>query len=456
MRSAIRVLAAAVVAMAMSSPLVAADMQAGKGVSTSSLDVSSGSQPSIILQEDNFDSESLSQQLSDKFDEPLSLQLSKKCLAKCAKEAAKCVARCKLSSGKLRARALGMSCTQKCAVHAASCSGKCAFKEENPFADEEDFEEEDDEDAALMGEALYQTEFTSFIKRHAKQYPHDEFSLRYDIFKANLNMINEHNAAGHSTTLAVNEFADMTFEEFHARMTGLQARNSEYLRALNSEGPHSKLTKLASSVDWRQKGAVTPVKNQQSCGSCWAFSAIGAVEGVHAIKTGKLVSLSEQQLVDCSRSYGNRGCNGGLMDQAFEYIIKNQGVTTESAYPYTAKDGTCRTGQTAAATLTKYVDVTANSESALLAAANIGPVSVAIEADTQVFQFYQSGILDDVRCGQQLDHGVLLVGYGTENGKDFYVVKNSWGSSWGEGGYIRMARGKNQCGIAKMASYPVV
>jgi len=419
MRTALRVLAAALVAMAVSSPFVAA------------LEV----QPGAALTSEE------------------ALQVNGKCLAKCAIDAGVCVTKCKL-----RMRGLGLSCNQKCALSAAACSGKCLLSDSNnPFVETDDDDEDTTEviDSALINEALYQTEFTSFIKRHAKQYPHDEFSLRYDIFKANLNMINEHNAAGHSTTLAVNEFADMTFDEFHARMTGLQARENEYLRALNSEGPHTQLTKLASSVDWRAKGAVTPVKNQQSCGSCWAFSAIGAVEGVHAIKTGKLVSLSEQQLVDCSRSYGNHGCNGGLMDQAFEYIIKNKGVTTGAAYPYTAKDGTCRLGQTAAATLTKYVDVATNSESALLAAANIAPVSVAIQASSQVFQFYKSGILSDPKCGQNLDHGVLLVGYGTENGHDYYIVKNSWGSSWGEGGYIRFARGTNQCGIAKMATYPV-
>jgi C1A family cysteine protease len=211
-------------------------------------------------------------------------------------------------------------------------------------------------------------------------------------------------------------------------------------------------------VDWRQKNAVTPVKNQQQCGSCWAFSTTGSVEGAHAIKTGNLVSLSEQQLVDCSGAQGNQGCNGGLMDQAFQYIISNNGITTESSYPYTAQQGTCQTNVTSAATISSFVDVTANSETSLMQAINVGPVSIAIEADQPCFQFYSGGILSDPSCGTQLDHGVLLVGYGTDSSTNtpYWIVKNSWGASWGESGYIRLIRNQNECGVAAEASYPVV
>jgi len=307
-----------------------------------------------------------------------------------------------------------------------------------------------------LTEQDYQGFFTSFVRRFNKNYAADEFFPRYAIFKANYNKIRQHNKGQHTYSMAVNEFADMTFEEFHSKMTGYKPRNRAYARSLNTEGPHTELKSLAASVDWRAQGAVTPVKNQGQCGSCWSFSTTGSVEGAHAIATGKLVSLSEQQLVDCSADEGNQGCNGGMMDQAFEYIISNGGITTEAAYPYTAQDGTCQSGQSAAATISTYVDVTAGSESALLAAVNIGPVSVAIEADQQCFQFYSGGILSDPSCGTQLDHGVLVVGYGTENGQDFWIVKNSWGASWGESGYIRLARGSNECGIATEPSYPVV
>jgi len=176
------------------------------------------------------------------------------------------------------------------------------------------------------------------------------------------------------------------------------------------------------------------------------------MEGLNFIKTGKLVSLSEQQLVDCSGSYGNQGCNGGLMDQAFEYVIKN-GITDEASYPYKARDGTCLK-KTAVVHIKGYHDVPSGQEAQLMPALDINPVSVAIEADQTCFQFYAGGILDNPACGEQLDHGVLAVGYGTEGNQDYWIVKNSWGKSWGEAGYIRMIRNENQCGIDLAASYP--
>jgi len=212
------------------------------------------------------------------------------------------------------------------------------------------------------------------------------------------------------------------------------------------------------SVDWRTKGAVTPIKNQGQCGSCWAFSTTGSVEGAYFISTGKLVSLSEQQLVDCSGAYGNEGCNGGLMDDAFKYIIANGGLDTESDYAYTARDGVCNKAKAAihAASIKSFADVPANQEAQLIAAVAKTPVSVAIEADQSGFQFYKSGVFAGP-CGTQLDHGVLAVGYDTTATTPYWIVKNSWGTSWGDQGYIMMAQGKGAhglCGINMMASYP--
>jgi len=250
-----------------------------------------------------------------------------------------------------------------------------------------------------------------------------------------------------------NAFADLTWEEFRSNKLGYNAIDNAHLRSKNAkpitlEGP------AAASVDWRTKGIVTPVKDQGQCGSCWAFSTTGSTEGAVAQKTGNLVSLSEQQLVDCSTAQGNQGCNGGLMDYGFQYIISNKGITSEASYPYKATGpNTCTKGKAVAATISSFQDV-ATTETALLAAVAKQPVSVAIEADQEAFQFYSGGVLT-AACGTNLDHGVLAVGYGTDSGTDYWIVKNSWGASWGESGYIRLVRGKNQCGIADAASYPI-
>lgn len=310
-----------------------------------------------------------------------------------------------------------------------------------------------------LSEGVYQSEFTSYVKAHRKTYATDEFFGRFAVFKANLDKIRRHNTEAaqgkHTFSMAVNEFADMTHSEFVTRFTGYAGvQAEENLLMSDFAAPHLNVTAPMASVDWRQRNAVSGVKNQGSCGSCWAFSTVGATEGAYAVKTGRLASLSPQQLVDCSKA--NSACNGGLMTRAMQWIIDNKGITTDASYPYTGKAGACRSGMSKAATLSRFVNVGSGSESGLMSALNLGPVSVALQASSQAFQFYKNGVLSDSSCGNKLDHGVLAVGYGTENGRDYWIVKNSWGTGWGEGGYIRILRGKNLCGVASQATYAVV
>jgi len=306
-------------------------------------------------------------------------------------------------------------------------------------------------------EEQYQWLFTKWIQQHQKQYEHDDFFFRFTVWKNNFDAINEFNSNGNASyTLGINHLGDLTSAEFKQYYLGYKPISRSYIRSQN-EAPVSDRVDLPTSVDWRLKNAVTPVKDQGQCGSCWAFSTTGSLEGAFAIKTGTLTSLSEQELVDCSDSYGNEGCNGGLMDEAFEYVIAN-GLCTEASYPYTAADGTCKSKCTSAidkGDLSSYKDLP-QDESQFMTAVAQQPVSIAIEADSMGFQFYLSGVFDNSGCGTNLDHGVLIVGYGTDSGKDYWIVKNSWGGSWGEKGYIRMVRNKNECGLTLSASYPIV
>jgi len=285
-----------------------------------------------------------------------------------------------------------------------------------------------------------------------------EARKRLAIFKDNLNEIEQHNAlykqGKTSYTKGVNQFADWTKNEFVQYVNkGLTNKPSIVGTTFNS----TKGFIAPQSVDWRSKNVVTGVKDQGGCGSCWSFSSTGAVEGQLGIR-GNLVSLSEQNLMDCSWDQGNMGCGGGLMTAAFDYIEQN-GIMSEADYPYEEYDGSCRADASKIVTkISNYVNIPAGSESALQQAVAIqGPVSVAIDATFEL-QLYDSGILNDLTCSRaSLNHGVLLVGYGSENGQDYYIVKNSWGASWGEKGYFRLSRDRsNECGIASMATYPVL
>jgi len=305
--------------------------------------------------------------------------------------------------------------------------------------------------ASAAPPASYDMLWKEFQGQWPKVYVREEEDYRFSVFKKNVDKMAEENAKGNSYRLGLTEFSDMTEDEFASKyLTGYRSDLRPFhLETVPWQSPN---ITVPESIDWVTKGGVTPVKNQGSCGSCWAFSSTGSLEGAYFVATGKLVSLSEENLVQCDQV--DSGCKGGLMDNAFGYV-KSHGIASEAAYPYTSGSGTrgtCKTSATPVVTITGHVDVP--NEDALKQALALQPVSVAIEADKPVFQSYVGGVLDKPGCGTNLDHGVLVVGYGTDGGKDYWKVKNSWGASWGESGYIRLARGTNYCGIATQPSYP--
>ena len=300
--------------------------------------------------------------------------------------------------------------------------------------------------------------FTSFQERFNKRYSTlEELENHFFIFKTNLQTIIEHNLSPYKNfTMGINQFTDLTPEEFKLRYTGGYKVGSYGCSTFTSSANNA-----PTSIDWRKKNAVTSVKDQGQCGSCWTFSSTGASEGAWAIKTGNLVDLSEEQLVECATGmqYGSHGCNGGQMEGAFKYLIQN-GQCSDTAYPYTSgtgKSGSCQTC-TPVAHFSSCSDVKPNDQISLKGAVLQQPVAVAIEADTRYFQSYSGGIIDSPSCGTTLDHGVLIVGYGEENGTKYWILKNSWSKSWGEEGYFRILRSDSTndpgiCGVAMDPSF---
>ncbi|CAK9144597.1 unnamed protein product [Ilex paraguariensis] len=291
----------------------------------------------------------------------------------------------------------------------------------------------------------------------------DEKHKRFNVFKANLHYVHNFNKNDKPYKLKLNKYADMTNHEFKSVYAGSKVNHHRMFRGIphgNGTFMYQNVNIVPPSVDWRKKGAVTPVKDQGLCGSCWAFSTVVGIEGINQIKTNKLVSLSEQELVDCDTKE-NEGCNGGLMDLAYDFAKKNGGLTTEANYPYKAEDGNCdaQKANSPAVSIDGHEDVPVNDEDAMLKAAANQPLSVAIDAGGSDFQFYSEGVFTG-NCGTELDHGVAIIGYGTTlDGTKYWIVKNSWGPDWGEKGYIRMKRGihdkEGQCGIAMEVSYPI-
>jgi len=305
-----------------------------------------------------------------------------------------------------------------------------------------------------------------YKKVHQKNYKNfGEEAQRRSTWETNAKLIAKHNLeydlGNHTYRLGLNAFADMTNKEFRSLMNGYKTRRNPPKAVMTFKKPA--YVTVPDEVDWRSHGYVTPVKNQGQCGSCWAFSATGSLEGQNFKKTSLLISYSEQNLVDCSYVEGDDGCNGGLMDDAFTYVKQNNGIDTETCYKYKAKDEKkCKFNSSSECVkgfCSGFTDIETGNEAQLKeAAGTVGPISVAIDASHESFQLYESGVYSEPSCSStELDHGVLVVGYGTEDGADYWLVKNSWGEQWGEEGYIKMSRNKaNQCGIATSASYPLV
>jgi len=318
--------------------------------------------------------------------------------------------------------------------------------------------------AAASGTAALpdvEAEFAKFVEHFGKDYG-DEYAARRMVFAANLETIERENAKGNTFTLGITPYADLTGEEFAAMYAGVgrEAKPSATLGVRAYSGAD-----LPEQVDWTQKGAVTPVKNQGQCGSCWAFSSTGALEGAWQIATGNLVSLSEQQLVDCAKfRYGNMGCSGGLQPRAFKYAEANA-MCSEADYRYTAQNTvftSCKAASCGAPALPKGAltgfQYTEQTEESLMEALSRQPVSVSVEADRDIFHLYTGGVVQGAGCGTTLDHAVLAVGYGTTpDGVKYWKVKNSWSTTWGEEGYVRIVRGTDECGILNGPPvYPVV
>ena len=291
--------------------------------------------------------------------------------------------------------------------------------------------------------STYMNKYINYIKEYEKDFSYEKF----EIFKENVKFINYHNDNNYN--LEINKFAD---EIVHTNNI-FSKQKTQNIIIFNND------TLVPLEKDWRKENAVTSVKNQGNCGSCWAFSTTGSIEGIVAIKNGELFNISEQQLVDCSNDYGNNGCEGGLMDNGFKYVIDN-GLCSEKEYPYKAVDGNCKECKSIVE-IKNYHDIESN-EKVLKRAVAQQPVSVAIQANLSSFRFYSNGVYSDPLCGNGLDHGVLIVGYGYDLmlNKEYWIVKNSWGEDWGENGYIRIERNSNKdggmCGITLQASIPEI
>ncbi|XP_059433136.1 pro-cathepsin H-like [Corylus avellana] len=342
-----------------------------------------------------------------------------------------------------------------CAAAAAAAS---TFEDSNPIRLASDgLRDIEAQVIQVIGHTHHALSFARFAHRYGKRYETmEEMKLRFGIFSENLKLIKSTNRKGLSYKLAVNHFADWTWEEFQSQRLGAAQNCSATLK-----GNH-KLTDsvLPEAKDWREVGIVSPVKDQGHCGSCWTFSTTGALEAAYSQAFGKGISLSEQQLVDCAGAFNNFGCSGGLPSQAFEYIKYNGGLDTEAAYPYTGKDGSCKfSAENVGVEVIDSVNITLGAEDELKhAVAFVRPVSVAFQVVSD-FRLYAEGVYTSDTCGttpMDVNHAVLAVGYGVENGVPYWLIKNSWGKSWGDNGFFKMEMGKNMCGVATCASYPVV
>ncbi|XP_043241902.1 procathepsin L-like [Amphibalanus amphitrite] len=308
-----------------------------------------------------------------------------------------------------------------------------------------------------VGFELTDPDWVAFKSAHGKAYSHPaEEAARLAIFKDNQRLIAEHNTGNHSFKLGVNKFADLTNAEYR-QLLGHRAAER---RGLKASVKHMKRGVTEATVDWRDYGVVTSVKDQGMCSSPWAFSTTGAVESMWALAGNPLIALSEQQLEDCSYSYGNTPCGDGLASNAFEYLVDEGGIMSEADYPSTmASYPNCNYDPAkATAKISSWVQIPEGDESELEdAVANVGPIAIRTDASHFSFQLYSGGVYNEPHCSSsRLDHAMLVVGYGTENGQDYWLVKNSWGTGWGLSGYIKMSRNAgNQCGVATDANYPL-